>query len=140
MLSVAAGCGAREGSLVGRWEITSEASMSVPHSFFWLYRSHVEFREDGTLLGLMPWPPDGGHELTLNATATYVLDGDRLEITGACRHEDPCAGTYNVTLKGRRLTLHDGESQMTLTYTGPPGESIPRRAPGPTASPTPAQP
>jgi hypothetical protein len=127
--------------LAGRWEIAAQEAMSVPHSFFRLGMTVVEFREDGSLLGLMPWPPDGGRDLMLNARAEYRLGHDgTITIHGTCRHEPECTGTYGLTLEGNTLTLREGGSWMQLTHLGPPGEGVPPRAPGPSASPTPAQP
>jgi hypothetical protein len=66
------GCGSEttESSpdVLGRWEVISEEGMSVPNSFFWFVMDYVEFRDDGTVLGLMEWPPDSGTEIRLNKT------------------------------------------------------------------------
>ena len=114
--------------------------LNVPHSFFWFMMDQLEFRQDGALWGLMLWPPGGGTELRLNAWTTYTFVGpDQIEITGSCRHEDPCTGAYTVTLDGDTLELFDEEGRMRLERTGPPSAVPPPKVVGPSASPTPLQ-
>jgi hypothetical protein len=87
----------------------------------------------------MFWPPGGGTELRLNAWTTYSFVGDdRIEIAGSCRHEDPCTGTYTVTLDGDTLELSDDEGRMLLELSGPPSDYPPPRVVGPSPSPTPS--
>jgi hypothetical protein len=99
---------------------------------------YLEFREDGTVWGLMTWPPDGGDKIRLNKTTRYRLRGDnQLEITGSCRHQDPCTGVYTLTRTGDSLKITDGSRVLNLQWVGPPAETVPPPAPGPSPSPTP---
>lgn len=103
--------------LVGRWQIQEGASLIVPHSFFWFSMDVLEIRPDGSMLGLMFWPPDSGEELRLNKTAEYrMLDDGRLEIIGSCRHEDPCSAVYDLNRTLESLWLSRDSSTMELKY------------------------
>ncbi|MCP4524986.1 MAG: hypothetical protein GY833_03580 [Aestuariibacter sp.] len=140
---VVSGCGeeATESpqSILGRWRVINNQGVSVPNSFFWFTMDYVEFREDGTVWGLMQWPPDIGSDIRLNKTAEYSLVGERqIEFVGACRHQDPCTGIYTATLKGDELQIFDTEGRLELKLVGPPSEDLPPTVVGPSPSPTPA--
>jgi hypothetical protein len=142
LLLLAGGCGRPtpepSRAILGRWTVIDSQGINVPNSFFWFMMDQLEFREDGDLWGLMLWPPDGGTELRLNAWTTYTfVDPDQIEVTGSCRHQDPCTGTYTVNLDGDSLELADAEGRMFLERAGPPSEVPPPRVPGPSPSPTP---
>jgi len=112
--------------------------MSVPNSFFWFMMDYVEFREDGTVWGLMDWPPDGGDEIRLNVTGAYFRrDDGTIEFVGTCRHEDPCTGTYEAVLKDDTLLLSSSEARLELERAGPPSQRPPPEVMGPSPSPTP---
>jgi hypothetical protein len=99
---------------------------------------YVEFRDDGTVLGLVAWPPDDGTEIRLNATAKYsILDGQQVAFVGACRNEDPCTGVYSVTLSGDKMRAFSEDGELELRRVGPTSETLPPTIVGPSASPTP---
>jgi hypothetical protein len=125
--------------ILGRWQVNDNQGIGVPHSFFWLSMDWVEFREDGTALALIDWPPGVGSEIRLNATTRYRVVGDRqVEFVGSCRHADPCTGVYTTTLSGDKLEIWDVEGRLTLTRMGPAGQELPPTVVGPSPSPTPA--
>lgn len=138
------GCGKEVSSshrVLGRWQVIENQGISVPNSFFWFSMDYLEFREDGTVLALVKWPPDVGRDIRLNKTASYSLVGEnQIEFVGACRHQDPCTGVYTATLKGDKLQLFDTDGILTLMRVGPPGENLPPTIVGPSASPTPVEP
>ena len=124
--------------LVGRWEVVQSEGMNVPNSFFWAMMDEVEFRADGEVWALLHWPPGTEGDLKLNGTATYRLMGeDQIEFVGACRHQDPCAGTYTLAQEGDELQISAAESRLHLQWTAPPSQARPPAIPGPSASPTP---
>lgn len=124
--------------VLGRWEVIENQGISVPNSFFWFSMDYLEFREDGTVLALVKWPPDVGSDIRLNKTASYSLVGEhQIEFVGACRHQDPCTGVYTTTLKGDKLEIFDTDGILTLMRVGPPGGNLPPTIVGPSASPTP---
>ena len=126
-------------SILGRWRVDDVRGMNVPNSFFWSSLDYVEFRDDGSVLGLLDWPPDGGTVVRLNATAEYRLLGeDQIEFVGACRHRDPCAGVYTIEWKDAGLRIYHEDGDLVLTLVGPPSDELPEPIPGPMASPTPA--
>ena len=125
--------------VLGRWKVIKNQGVSVPHSFFWFIIDYVEFRDDGTVLGLMEWPPDGGNEIRLNKTAKYSLVNEhQIEFVGDCRHQGPCTGVYTITLKADRLRIFDAEDQLDLKRVGSPSKELPPTVIGPSPSPTPA--
>jgi hypothetical protein len=126
-------------SVLGRWRVIDNQSISVPNSFFWFTMDYIEFREDGTVWALMEWPPDVGGDIRLNKTAEYSLVGEhRIEFVGACRHQYPCTGIYTVTLEGDELQIFDMEGKLELKWVGPPSKGPPPTVVGPSPSPTPA--
>ena len=139
-----AACGCRYGSsnnpqqdIVGRWEIEKSNGLNIPHSFFWFPMEFIEFRADGTVLGLMNWPPAADEEIRLNKSAVYqLLDGNRIEIIGSCRYEDPCSEIFNFTIAGRKLRLFNAEASMDLRYMGPADQGDIPTIIGPQPSPT----
>ena len=136
---LASGCSNEDSSVLGRWEVIDKQGISVPNSFFWFSMDYLEFREDGTVLALVKWPPDVGRDVRLNKTARYSLVGERqIEFLGACRYQDPCTGAYTMALSGDRLQIFDADGILTLTRIGPPGKGLPPRVVGPSPSPTPA--
>lgn len=142
LLLLAAGCGRQvtepSQEILGRWEVVRTQGMSIPHSFFWFMMDYVEFRDNGTVLGLVAWPPDGGAEIRLNVMAEYsVLDDHQVAFVGACRYEDPCTGVYSVTLSGDALQIVNEDAELGLRRVGPPSETLPPTIVGPSASPTP---
>lgn len=144
LLSVLVSSCGQEGSeprqeILGRWKVMSNRGVSVPNSFFWFSMDYLEFRDDGTALGLMEWPPGGGTEIRLNKSARYSLLGEgQIEFVGGCRHQDPCAGVYTVTLTGDTLRIFDEDGELDLKRVGTPGKIVPPTAIGPSPSPTPA--
>ncbi len=125
--------------ILGRWEVINNQGVSVPNSFFWFVIDYVEFRDDGTVLGLMGWPPDGGSEIRLNKTAEYSLVNEhQIEFVGDCRHQGPCTGVYTITLKEDRLQIFDADGTLDLKRIAPPSKDLPPTAIGPSPSPTPA--
>ena len=125
--------------ILGRWEVLDSQGIGVPHSFFWSMMDWIEFREDGTALALLDWPPGKGREVRLNGTTRYRTVGERqIEFTGSCRHADPCTGVYTVTLSGARLEIWDADGRLRLTRAGPAGQELPPTVVGPSPSPTPA--
>jgi hypothetical protein len=99
---------------------------------------YVEFREDGTVLGLVQWPPGDGSEVRLNVSAKYSLvDEQQIEFIGACRHQDPCTGTYTVVVRGDELQIFDADGRLALKRVGPPSKELPPTIVGPVPSPTP---
>jgi hypothetical protein len=117
--------------------VIDKQGINVPNSFFWFVMDYVEFREDGTVLALMLWPPDAGSEIRLNKTAEYYLVGEQqIAFVGACRYQDPCTGTYTVTLKENELRIFDADGRLTLERVGPPSSDLPPPAVGPSPSPT----
>lgn len=125
-------------SILGRWRVAGHRGMSVPNSFFWYTMDYLEFREDGTVLALMRWPPEVGNDIRLNKTAKYALVGDhQIAFTGACRYEDPCTGLYTTTLRGDEMQIFDAEAELTLVRVGQPGKALPATIPGPSPSATP---
>jgi len=144
LLSVlVSGC-SREGtessqSILGRWRVINKQGINVPNSFFWFTMDYVEFREDGTVWALMKWPSDVGSDIRLNKTAEYSLVGEhQIEFVGACRHQDPCTGSYTATLKGDELQILGVDGRLELKRVGPPSEDLPLTVVGPSPSPTPA--
>jgi hypothetical protein len=141
LLLLAIGCSEEDSSsqrVLGRWEVIGNQGISVPNSFFWFIMDYLEFREDGTVLALVKWPPDVGSDIRLNKTASYSLVGEnQIEFVGACRHQDPCTGVYTTTLKGDKLQIFGTHGVLTLMRVGPPGENLPPKIVGPSASPTP---
>jgi len=126
-------------SVLGRWRVIDKSGINVPSSFFWFTMDYVEFREDGTVLALMQWPPDIGSDIKLNTTAEYSLVGERqIEFVGACRYQNPCIGVYTATLKEDELQIFDAEGRLELKWVGPPSEDLPPTVVGPSPSPTPA--
>ena len=124
--------------ILGRWEVIDDQGISVPHSFFWSMMDWIEFREDGTALALLDWPPGNGGEVRLNGVTRYQTVGERqIEFTGSCRHADPCTGLYTATLSGSRLEIEDAEGKLTLKHVGPAGRELPPTVVGPSPSPTP---
>jgi hypothetical protein len=125
-------------ALEGQWTIVDSQGLSVPHSFFWAMMDYVEFRSDGTLWGLMHWPPGSQGDLRLNATAAFaVVETGRIEIVGSCRYKDPCSVTFDAVLRRGELQLSAPESSMTLERSGPQSGAPPSRVPGPAPSATP---
>jgi len=126
-------------SILGRWRVINKRGINVPHSFFWFTMDYIEFREDGTVWALMQWPPDVGSDIRVNKTAEYSLVGEyQIEFVGACRHQDPCTGSYTATLKGDELQIFDAEGRLVLKRAGPPSEDLPPTVVGPSPSSTPA--
>jgi hypothetical protein len=126
-------------SILGRWRVINKQGINVPHSFFWFTMDYVEFREDGTVWGLMQWPPDVGSEIRLNKTAEYSLVGEhQIEFVGACRHQDSCTGSYTATLEGDELQIFNVEGRLELERVGPPSEDLPPTVVGPSPSSIPA--
>jgi len=124
--------------ILGRWQVIDNLGIGVPHSFFWLSMDWIEFREDGTALALIDWPPGGGGEVRLNGTTRYQTVGERqVEFVGSCRHADPCTGVYTATLSGDRLEIGNAEGRLTLAHSGPAGQELPPTVVGPSPSPTP---
>ena len=133
------GCGDEDSSVLGRWEVIYKQGISVPNSFFWFSMDYLEFREDGTVLALVKWPPGVGRDVRLNKTARYSLVGERqVEFVGACRYQDPCTGAYTMTLRGDRLHVFDSDGMLALVRVGPPSKDLPPTIVGPSPSPTPA--
>lgn len=125
--------------ILGRWEVIDGQGIGVPHSFFWSMKDWIEFREDGTALALLDWPPGKGGEVRLNGTTRYRTVGERqIEFAGSCRHVGPCTGVYTATLSGDRLEIWDVEGKLRLTRAGPAGQELPPTVVGPSPSPTPA--
>lgn len=143
LLSVlASGCGREDTessqSILGRWRVMNKQGINVPNSFFWFTMDYVEFREDGTVWALMEWPPGIGSEIRLNKTAEYSLvDEHQIEFMGACRHQDPCKGSYTTNLKGDDLQIFDAEGRLELKRAGPPSEDLPLTVVGPSPTSTP---
>jgi hypothetical protein len=142
LLVLIGGCGGKTTepaqSVVGRWRVIDKQGIDVPNSFFWFVMDYVEFRNDGIVLALVVWPPETGSEVRLNKTAEYYLVGEQqIAFVGACRHQDPCTGTYTVTLKGDELRISDAGESMTLERVGPPSNDLPPPVVGPSPSPTP---
>lgn len=116
----------------------NKQGINVPNSFFWFTMDYVEFREDGTVWALMEWPPGIGSEIRLNKTAEYSLvDEHQIEFMGACRHQDPCKGSYTANLKGDDLQIFDAEGRLELKRAGPPSEDLPLTVVGPSPTSTP---
>ena len=125
--------------ILGRWKVIDNQGIGVPHSFFWSMMDWIEFREDGTALALIDWPPGEGGEVRLNGTTRYRTVGEhQIEFTGSCRHADPCTGVYTATLSGDRLEIEDAGGRLTLTRVGPADRELPPTVVGPSPSPTPA--
>jgi hypothetical protein len=121
-----------------RWQVDDSQGMNVPHSFFWFTMDYIEFRPDGTIWGLMGWPPGEDGDLRLNVTGEYALvGGDQIEFVGACRYEDPCTGRYTLTFQGDSLELSGAGSRLLLKQAGPPSKEAPPPPPAPAPSPTP---
>ena len=124
----------------GRWQVISSHGMSVPHSFFWFTLDYIEFLADGTILGLMQWPPGESNELRLNKTASYELTGENeISFSGSCRHRDPCTGIYTATVDGNMLYIFDTEGHLELQRVGPLSEDLPPAANGPSPTATPSR-
>jgi hypothetical protein len=136
------GCGPEDTepsqSLVGRWEVINKEGMNLPNSFFWFAMDYVEFREGGEVWGLTHSPPGAGGDIRLNKTAEYVFVCEhQIEFVGACRHQDPCTGSYSATMEGDELQIFDAEGRLELRWVGPPSKDLPPKADGPSPSPTP---
>ena len=142
LFAVLIGCGKQSPlaqGILGRWEVIDGQGIGVPHSFFWSMMDWIEFREDGTALALLDWPPGKGDEVRLNGTTRYRTVGERqVEFIGSCRYADPCTGVYTATLRGDRLEIEDAEGKLVLKHTGPAGRELPPTVVGPSPSPTPA--
>ncbi len=122
--------------VAGRWAVQDGSTLTVPNSFFWFSMDVIEFRPDGTVLGLMFWPPDSRAELRLNKTAEYrLLEDGRMEIVGSCRHEDPCGGVYDLSLSGESLRLFNDSDEMQLKRSGPATQGTVPRVIGPVPTP-----
>ena len=144
LLTLLTGCssGSTDASqrILGRWQVLDKQGINVPHSFFWAMMDDIEFREDGTVWGLLKWPPNKGPDIRLNATAEYALvDQDQIEFVGDCRHQGACTGTYTVTWKGKELHISGDDATLRLQRVGPPSEDTPPEIEGPSPTPTPAQ-
>jgi len=144
LLVLAAGCRPESTDpsqrILGRWQILDKQGIHVPHSFFWAMMDDLEFREDGTVWGLLKWPPHVGPDMRLNATAEYALVGqDQIELLGDCRHQGPCTGTYTITWKGTVLQIEGEDVLLELERVGPPSKDPPQRIEGPSPTPTPTQ-
>jgi hypothetical protein len=142
LVFLAGGC-SRESALargiVGRWRVGENQGIGVPNSFFWNQMDWIEFREDGTALALIQWPPDGGSEVRLNGKTRYRTIGkSQIEFVGSCRHADPCTGVYTATLRHSALEIRDAEGELTLRRVGPTARELPPTVVGPSPSPTPA--
>jgi hypothetical protein len=125
-------------SILGRWRVISIQDMTVPNSFFWFTMDYVEFRQDGTVLALMLWPPEDGNDIRVNKIAEYDLVGDeQIAFIGSCRHIDPCTGLYTITLKENILRIFHEGSSLELMWVGPPDEDIPPTVVGPSPTGTP---
>ena len=126
-------------SILGRWRVVNHRGINVPNSFFWFSMDYLEFREDGTVLALVKWPPEVGSDIRLNKTAKYSRLGEhQIEFIGACRYQDPCIGVYIATLRGDRLRISDADGELTLMRVGPLGQDLQSTIVGPSPSPTPA--
>jgi len=124
--------------VVGRWKLQGKPGLNVPNSFFWFSMDYLEFRDDGTVWGLMRWPPGDGDEIRLNKMAQYTLRGEnRIEFVGSCRHQDPCTDVYTLTRTAGTLQIFDGSNTLTLQWVAPPAKTLPPPAPGPAPSPRP---
>ncbi len=134
------GCGKEAStsqSILGRWRVINHRGVNVPNSFFWFSMDYLEFREDGTVLALVKWPPEVGSDIRLNKTTKYSIVGEhQIEFIGVCRYQDPCTGVYTVTLRGDRLQIFDADGELTLMRVGPPGQDLPSTIIGPSPSPT----
>ena len=126
--------------ILGRWEVVQQEAISVPNSFFWFSMDYVEFRVDGTVWGLIAWPPGSeSDDLRLNKTAQYTLTADsQIEFVGSCRHQDPCTGVYTLALTADALQIFDTNGTLNLKRVALPGKSVPPTVIGPAPSATPA--
>lgn len=122
--------------LAGRWQILDRAGLNEPHSFFWFTMDFVEFKANGTLLGLMVWPPDSGETVRLNKTAGYrILEDGRIEIIGRCRYEDPCSAVFEMAFGNGTLRLSNESAFMELRRSGPEATDDIPTVPGPQPTP-----
>lgn len=140
---VVSGCGWQSTgppqSILGRWQVLSAEGMNVPNSFFWFSMDYLEFREDGQVWALIDWPPETGSHIRLNKTAEYALVGaDQIQFVGACRHQDPCIGTFTATMRGDELRIFDAEGRLELKRVGPPSKELPPTVAGPSPTQSPA--
>jgi hypothetical protein len=100
---------------------------------------YIEFRENGEVFALMGWPPGEDQEIRLNGVTEYAIIGeDQVEITGSCRHQDPCTGTYTMVFKGEGLRIIDAEKVLLLKWVALPEEGRPPDVGRPFPTSTPA--
>jgi hypothetical protein len=126
------------GSIIGRWQIISNQGVDIPNSFFWLMMDYIEFRENGEVWALMGWPPGEDQEIRLNGLTEYaIISENQVEITGSCRHQDPCTGIYITTFKGEGLRIIDTEKVLLLKWVGPSSAGRPPDVSGPFPTSTP---
>ena len=125
--------------IIGRWQTISNQGVDVPNSFFWLMMDYIEFRENGEVWALVEWPPGENQEIRLNSVTEYVLiSEDQIEITGSCRHQDPCKGIYTTMFRGEGLRIIDAEKVLLLKWVAPSSEGRPPDVGGPFPTSTPA--
>ena len=123
--------------IVGQWHVMDRGGISVPHSLFWLSFDVLEFRENGEVWGLMFNPPAGEEKLYINASAQYrLIEPNRLEIEGSCRHEPVCVGAFQLEWSADGVLLFDKLGEMHLIPAGEPSSEKPPVVPGPMATTT----
>ena len=109
----------------------------MPETLFWFSMDYLEFREDGTLLSLINWPPDTGTEVRVNKSVTYTrVNEDQIAISGICREVEPCTGTYTLAYNGDMLRMTGEGGELILERVGSASADVPSIVPGPSPSPT----